>query len=95
MNTFAILAFQGQPGPPAGLFAAFGVVWCMAMLVVPVQFVMAVIAMVQVLKRNAPTDQKILWAAVVWFMPILGSILWWTIGTKQVGKPPGPRDYPG
>lgn len=95
MNTLTLLAFQGQPGPPAGLFAAFGVVWCMAMLIVPAQFVVAIIAMVQVLKREAPADQKILWAAVVWFMPILGSILWWTIGTKQVGKPPGPRDYPG
>ena len=95
MNALMVLAFQAKQGPPAGLFAAFGVVWCMMMLVVPAQFVMALVAMVQVLKRRAPADQKILWAAVVWFVPLVGAILWWTIGTKQVGTPPGPPDYPG
>ena len=48
---------------------------------------MFVVALVQILTRSMPTDAKLLWGAVTWFLPILGPILWWTIGSKQ--NPPG------
>ena len=59
-----------------------------------IQFPMAIIALIQILKRQAPTDQKILWSALAWFIPVVGPILWWSIGSKQVGTPPRPPEFP-
>jgi hypothetical protein len=56
------------------------------------QVTMAIIALIQILKREAPTDQKILWSALAWFIPIVGPILGWSIGSKQVGTPPRPPE---
>lgn len=61
-------------------------------LVLFIQFPMAIIALIQILKRDSPTDQKILWAALAWFIPFVGPILWWSIGSKQVGTQPRPPE---
>lgn len=61
--------------------------WCFVIALGIGQFVMFIVALVQILSREMPTDAKLLWAAVSWFLPVLGPILWWTIGSKQ--NPPG------
>lgn len=85
---------QTQNGPPTGVMAVFFSFWCFGIVLMLAQFTMALIALVQILQRRAPTDQKILWGAVSWFIPIVGPILWWTIGSKQVGVPARPPEYP-
>lgn len=79
-------------GPPRALFAAFFSIWCFGIVLMLGQVTMAIIALVQILKRQAPTDQKILWSALAWFIPFVGPILWWSIGSKQVGTPPRPPE---
>ena len=85
---------QSHDGPPKALFAAFFSIWCFGILLMLGQVTMAIIALIQILKRQAPTDQKILWSALAWFIPIVGPILWWSIGSKQVGTPPRPPEFP-
>ena len=33
--------------------------------------------------ESLPTDQKLLWCLVCWFVPLIGPVLWWVIGEKQ------------
>lgn len=79
-------------GPPRALFAAFFSIWCFVIVLMLGRVTMATTALVQILKRQAPTDQKILWSALAWFNPFVGPILWWSIGSKQVGTPPRPPE---
>ena len=85
----------------AGIMAVFGGMWCCAISVGLGQFVMAIVALVQVLSRQpmSGTD-KLLWGLISWFIPIIGPILWWVIGNKQYppqpppgGPPAGPGQY--
>lgn len=85
---------QTRDGPPTAFVAAFLSLWCFGIVMMLGQVTMAIIALIQILKRAAPTDQKILWSALAWFIPILGPILWWSIGSKQVGTPSRPPEFP-
>lgn len=81
------LAFQfgsGAADATSGLFGVLFSVWC---VVIVGQFALFILALIQVLQRDMPNDAKILWACITWFVPIVGPILWWTIGSKQ--NPPG------
>lgn len=91
MDTLQLMQSSAEPLP--ALFAAFFSIWCCGIVMMLGQVTMAVIALIQILKRAAPTDQKILWSALAWFIPILGPILWWSIGSKQVGTPPRPPEF--
>ncbi len=82
-----VLALQSSSGPGQGVFELFASVWWCGGVLAVGQFVLFVVALVQILTRSMPTDAKLLWGAVTWFLPILGPILWWTIGSKQ--NPPG------
>jgi hypothetical protein len=70
-----------------GFLALFASIWCFAIVVTVGHFVIFLIALIQILQRNMPATEKILWGAVSWCLPIIGPILWWTIGSKQ--NPPG------
>lgn len=87
-----------DPAAAAGVFALVGGIWCCGIGGGIGQLVMAIIALVQVLSREpmAGTD-KLLWALVSWLIPIVGPILWWTIGSKQhpKGGRGGPPAAPG
>lgn len=85
------MLLQSNAAPAAGgLVAAAGLFWCCGILVVVGQFTIFIIALIQILSRTMPTDAKLLWGAVAWFVPIIGPILWWTIGSKQnPPRPPG------
>lgn len=75
----------------AGVAGVFGVFMCMAIAMALAQFVVFIIVLVQILQREMETDAKVLWIAVCWFLPVLGPILWWTIGSKQYPDLKGPR----
>ncbi len=92
MGTLQLL--QSQSGAPQGVMTFFFSIWCFGILLMLGQVTMAIIALIQILKRQAPTDQKILWSALAWFIPVVGPILWWSIGSKQVGTPPRPPEFP-
>lgn len=84
------LAVQSGPQAAAGgLFALVASLWCFGLVLFVGQFVLFIIALIQILSRDMPTDAKLLWAAVSIFVPIIGPILWWTIGSKQ-NPPPRP-----
>jgi hypothetical protein len=81
-------------GPPAGIFALVGLFWCFGITLGLSSFVMFIVALVQILSRaNMPSEAKLLWCLVSWLVPLVGPILWWTIGAKQHpagGRPPMP-----
>jgi hypothetical protein len=79
--------------PAAGILAIFGSIWCCGISMGLGHVVMLIVALVQILQRNMPTDAKILWCAVAWVVPVVGPILWWTIGSKQ--HPPRAGGGPG
>jgi hypothetical protein len=91
------LLMQANPNPgqaaAGGIFALFASFWCCGISLAVGQFVVFLIALIQILQRNMPGSDKLLWAAVSWFLPVIGPILWWTIGAKQYppGPPQGPR----
>lgn len=89
------LAFQSSSNaaPAAGFLALFIGFWCFGIVLVISQFVLFLVALIQILSRTMPTDAKILWCCVSWFVPIIGPILWWTIGAKQHPQAhrPGPQ----
>jgi hypothetical protein len=73
----------GVLGIAGGFVALFLSFWCFGIVLGVAQFVMFIVALVQILSRSMPNDAKLLWGAVAWFLPVLGPILWWTIGSKQ------------
>jgi len=74
--------------PAAGFIGIFFVFWCGGILIGLAQLVMAIIAIVQAVQSKLPTEQKLLWALLAWFVPILGPILWWTVGAKSARELP-------
>jgi hypothetical protein len=95
------LLLQATPHQAAGGAAAGGAVavlasfWCCAAVLGAGQFVIFLVALIQVLQRNMPGADKLLWAAVCWFLPLIGPILWWTIGAKQHPQNPTGGPFPG
>ncbi|WP_369335600.1 PLD nuclease N-terminal domain-containing protein [Luteolibacter arcticus] len=49
--------------------------------------ILSLVALIQCLSANFPQgSEKIVWVIVLLALPILGPILWWTIGTKKTLK---------
>ena len=44
--------------------------------------VLYVVVIVDIIRSNKDTEKKILWILVVFFMPVLGSVLYYVIGRK-------------
>ncbi len=93
-----LLAFQNNPPPvppaAAGFFAIILSFWCFGIVLFVAQFVCFLVALIQILSRSMPTDAKILWCCVSWFVPIIGPILWWSIGSKQHPPQRQPNQQP-
>ncbi len=49
-------------------------------------FILPLIALIDILKNNFSDNNKIIWVLVVLFFPLIGAILYYTIGTKQKVK---------
>lgn len=64
----------GMPGGPELLFILF-------LFVLPVA--LWIIALIDCLKSDFEKDGKVIWVLVIVFLPILGSILYLTIGRNQ------------
>ncbi|MGN6370463.1 MAG: PLD nuclease N-terminal domain-containing protein [Phycisphaerae bacterium] len=50
-------------------------------------FVVSIVAIVEILKSRADPMTKLLWVIVVWFIPWIGLILYYTIGRPSVKSP--------
>lgn len=48
--------------------------------------ILDIIAIVEVLKSRADPLVKLLWVLVIWFVPLLGVILYFVIGRRSTGK---------
>lgn len=82
-GTLAQGSSTAAPGAAGGILAIFGALWCFVIAMGVGQIVIFLVALIQILSRSMPNDAKLLWGAVAWFLPIIGPILWWTIGSKQ------------
>jgi len=51
-----------------------------------VLFLIPLIALIDILKNNFLDNNKIVWVLVVLFFPLIGAILYYTIGIKQKVK---------
>lgn len=47
-------------------------------------FVVNIIAIIEILKSRAEPITKLLWFLVVWFLPWIGLILYYTIGRESI-----------
>ena len=93
MVTLALQAgAQGGNAAAGGVFAAIASFWCCAGVFGVGQLVVFLIALIQILQRNMPSNDKLLWVLLCLFLPLIGPILWWTIGSKQ--HPPNPPGGP-
>ncbi|MFO0832426.1 MAG: PLD nuclease N-terminal domain-containing protein [Phycisphaerales bacterium] len=80
-------------GPdPAGVFAGmFMLIPCCFIVVGLAQLVFFLVTLIQILSNHVmATDKKILWLLVCWFLPLIGCILFWTIGRKDAQGPGAP-----
>lgn len=55
------------------------------MAIIPM-FILPIIALVDVLKNNFLNNNKVIWVLVILLLPLIGSILYFVIGTKQKVK---------
>lgn len=94
IELFTLLAADGASALANRFLRVFLFLWCGMALLAVVQVAVAITAMVQILQRDMPTDQKILWTALVWFVPVIGYVLWWTIEAKQSTTGPRPPRFP-
>lgn len=70
-----LIGFIGGMGGPELI-----VIFC---LFVPL--ILAVAALIQCLSANfSQGTEKLVWVIVILALPILGPILWWTIGMKKI-----------
>lgn len=95
LHSMLTLALQGagqgaQGAAAGGVFAAVASIWCCGGVLGIGQLVIFIIALIQILQRNMPSNDKLLWVLVCMFLPLIGPILWWTIGSKQHPPPPPP-----
>lgn len=81
---------QTSGGPADAIAGIFLMFWCCGISMGLAHLAMFITALVQILSRiPMPTEAKILWCLVVWILPLLGPILWWSIGSKQHPNRPG------
>jgi hypothetical protein len=78
-----------QAAPINAFMSFFFLFWCFGIVLGVAQLVMGIMAVIQAVNSKLPTEQKLLWALLAWFVPILGPILWWTVGSKSGQDPMG------
>ncbi len=80
------------PEPVAGVLAGmFMLIPCCLVSVALGQVVFFLVTLIQILSnRVMDTNKKIMWLLVCWFLPLLGCILFWTIGRKDAAGPGAP-----
>ncbi len=45
--------------------------------------VLIIYAMLQILGSSADTTKKVIWVLLIWFLPVLGLLLWYLMGPKK------------
>ena len=55
------------------------------MAIIPM-LILPIIALVDILKNNFLSSNKVIWVLVILLLPLIGSILYFIIGTKQKVK---------
>lgn len=59
----------------------FGIVFLI--LIAIIVFIIWLISLIDILKSKNDSNWKLLWAIVVIFLSILGTIIYWSIGKKE------------
>ena len=71
----------------ASIFAGMGIL--MILLFVGFLFILPIIAIIDLIKIDLDSSQKLLWILIILFLPVLGSILYFLMGRDQ--RPRGRR----
>ena len=48
-------------------------------------FIVVVLAVLDLVKKPYPTEKKLIWGAIIFFIPFLGAILYFLIGRNRQG----------
>ena len=79
MNSILLAAANTGGGSGAGIFAGVGVVFLLLALLVAAFWIWMLI---DCLTSDLPTNEKIIWALVIFFLSGLGALLYFFIGRK-------------
>jgi hypothetical protein len=71
---------------------AFARVTLFMLIVIGIPFLIWLICLIDVLRNEFTGNNKIIWFLVVFFLPVIGSILYFFIGTDQKKKPEDDKD---
>jgi hypothetical protein len=55
----------------------------MARLIPILHLIVVIIAIIDISKSNKAQDKKILWIIIVFLFPLLGALLWYTVGKNN------------
>lgn len=68
-----------------GFIGGMGAQEMIVVFVLFIPLILGLVALVQCLSANfAQGTEKLVWVIVLLALPILGPILWWTIGAKKI-----------
>lgn len=74
-----LLFLAGCRGPHLGQRIGGEALGCGGIIVL----ILAIYALVNIIGSDADTGTKVLWALLVFFLPLLGFILWWFFGPRR------------
>ena len=84
MESLIVLAQSNGGGSNGGGFLVGGGIFFMILALLA--FVLWIWALIDCLTSSMPTTEKLLWVLVIFFLPLLGSILYFAIGRKGRGR---------
>ena len=68
----------------AAIMEMMTIIWIAVIPIAIIQLVLFIVALVSILRKNVPANDKMLWVLLIIFVGIIGPILYFTIGSKQL-----------
>jgi len=65
---------------------AITTIWLIAVPLVALQLILMITALVSILRKDAPSNDKILWVLLIVLVNIFGPILYFAIGSGQLDE---------
>jgi len=65
---------------------AVATIWLIAVPLVALQLVLMITALVSILRKDTPSNDKILWVLLIVLVNIFGPILYFAIGSSQLDE---------
>ena len=90
MSTLSILApsILAQPSDPgSGVFAVGGAIFIIFMIIALIATVFWIWMIIDVLTSNLPGPEKVLWFCVIFFLHLLGAIIYFVVARQGRASP--------